>query len=75
MAPPPGVPFVYEARRETEWDGQSRALPPFVLKEIANFFSNYKVLQDVVVEEGEHHSREEALGIIRECREKYAEQQ
>ena len=31
-------------------------LSPFVLKEIANFFANYKVLQKVTVEVGEYHS-------------------
>ena len=50
-------------------------LPPFVLKEIANFFANYKVLQDVVVEVGEYHSKDEAVGIIAQCRQSYAEAQ
>ena len=49
-------------------------LSPFVLKEISNFFANYKVLQNVVVEVGDYHSKEEAIRIIRECREKYAQQ-
>lgn len=48
-------------------------LSPFTLKEIANFFANYKVLQDVVVEVGEYHSKEEAIHIIEKCREAYAE--
>lgn len=43
-------------------------LSPFVLKEIANFFANYKVLQDVAVQVGEYHSREEAVRIIDQCR-------
>lgn len=47
-------------------------LSPFVLKEIANFFANYKVLQDVVVEVGEYHSKEEAIAIITQCRQAYA---
>ena len=46
-------------------------LPPFTLKEIANFFANYKVLQDVTVEVGQYYPREEALRIIQECREAY----
>jgi len=46
-------------------------LSPFVLKEIANFFSNYKVLQEVEVQVGDYHPREEALRIIGECREAY----
>lgn len=47
-------------------------LQPFVLKEIANFFSNYKVLQNVTVEVGEYYGREDAVRIIRQCREAYA---
>ncbi len=47
-------------------------LPPFVLKEISNFFANYKVLQDVVVEVGEYFPKSEAIRIIEECRHKYA---
>lgn len=48
-------------------------LSPFVLKEISNFFANYKVLQDVVVEVGEYHSKEEAIDIIEACRAAYLE--
>lgn len=47
-------------------------LPPFMLKEIANFFENYKVLQGVKVEVGEYHSKDDAICIISECREAYA---
>lgn len=47
-------------------------LSPFVLKEIANFFANYKVLQGVKVEVGEYHGREEAMDVIRRCREAYS---
>ena len=47
-------------------------LPSFVLKEIANFFGNYKVLQNVPVEVGEYYGKDEAVRIIRECREKFA---
>ena len=43
-------------------------LDPFVLKEISNFFANYKVLQGVQVDVGEFHGREEALAIIDQCR-------
>ena len=50
-------------------------LSPFVLKEISNFFANYKVLQGVVVEVGDYHSKADALRIIQQCKEKYAEQQ
>ncbi len=48
-------------------------LSPFVLKEISNFFSNYKVLQGISVEVGTYHSREEALHIIELCRQAYTE--
>ena len=50
-------------------------LAPFVLKEISNFFANYKVLQGVQVEVGDYHPREDAVRIIKECREKYAAEQ
>ena len=49
-------------------------LSPFVLKEIANFFANYKVLQNVVVEVGEYHSKEAAIKVIEQCREEYKRQ-
>ena len=43
-------------------------IPKFELDEIANFFQNYKVLQDVKVTTGEYHGREEALKIIEKCK-------
>lgn len=46
-------------------------LSPFTLKEIANFFSNYKILQGMTVEVGSYHGREEALRIIEECKQAY----
>lgn len=46
-------------------------LTPFVLREIANFFSNYKVLQGITVKVGEFHGKEDALRIIEECRAAY----
>lgn len=46
-------------------------LPVFVLQEISNFFENYKVLQGIVVEVGDYHSKEEAIGIIEECRQRF----
>ena len=46
-------------------------LPSFILKEIGNFFENYKTLQDIKVEVGDYHSKDEAIAIIRECRENY----
>lgn len=46
-------------------------LSPFVLKEISNFFGNYKVLQGVTVEVGKYHGKKEAIKIIQECRDAY----
>ncbi len=48
-------------------------LNPFILKEIANFFANYKVLQGIKVEVGGYHGKEEAMDIVRQCREAYLE--
>lgn len=49
-------------------------LPEFTLKEIANFFQNYKVLQGVTVEVGDYYSMEDAIRIIDECRRRYMEE-
>lgn len=49
-------------------------LPSFILKEISNFFENYKVLQGVAVEIGEYHGIEDAVRIIEECKARYEEQ-
>lgn len=49
-------------------------LSPFVLKEISNFFANYKVLQNVTVEVGEYYPKADAIRVIEECRAKYAGQ-
>lgn len=46
-------------------------LSPFVLKEIANFFANYKVLQDIQVKVGQYHTKEEAMAVIEQCRKAY----
>ena len=46
-------------------------LPNFVLKEIRNFFDNYKILQKVEVTTGKYYGKEDALKIIEECRERY----
>ncbi len=46
-------------------------LAPFTLKEISNFFANYKVLQGIEVKVGEYYGREDAVRIIEECRTKY----
>ncbi len=50
-------------------------LSPFVLREISNFFQNYKVLQNMKVDVGEYHSLEETLNIIDACRRRYCEAQ
>lgn len=44
---------------------------PFTLKEIKNFFENYKSLQKIKVEVGEYHSKEEALDLIELCKKNY----
>ena len=48
-------------------------LSPFVLKEIENFFSNYKLLQGITVKVGHYHNKSEALKIIEECKHAYTE--
>lgn len=48
-------------------------LSPFVLKEISNFFGNYKVLQGITVDVGDYHGKEDAIRIIHECRARYTE--
>ena len=48
-------------------------LSPFVLKEIANFFANYKVLQGIKVEVGQYHNKEDAAKVIAACRKAYQE--
>ena len=50
-------------------------LPSFILKEIVNFFENYKVLQGVTVEVGSYHTKDEAIAVIAECRKRYRENQ
>lgn len=46
-------------------------LPSFILKEIVNFFENYKILQDVKVEVGEYYGKDEAIAIIKECEKRF----
>lgn len=43
----------------------------FTLKEIKNFFENYKSLQKIKVEVGEYYSKEEALNLIELCKKNY----
>ena len=46
-------------------------LPDFILREIRNFFENYKVLQGIDVTTGDYHDKEDAINIIDECKERY----
>lgn len=46
-------------------------LAEYMLKEIANFFQSYKVLQEITVEVGEYHGMEEAISVIEECTRQY----
>jgi len=46
-------------------------LPEFILKEIGNFFENYKTLQGINVLVGDYHSKEEAIALIERCRKAY----
>ena len=43
----------------------------FTLKEIQNFFENYKKLENVEVKVGEYHNKEEAIKLINECTLRY----
>ena len=54
---------------------QLEDVSPFVLKEIANFFQNYKVLQGLTVEVGEYHGLEDTLDVIAQCRERFQKAQ
>lgn len=46
---------------------------PFALKEIKNFFENYKDLQNIKVIVGDYHSKEDAIQLLEDCRENYKE--
>lgn len=46
-------------------------LADYILKEITNFFENYKVLQGIRVEVGEFHGLEETFQVIEECTRRY----
>ena len=43
----------------------------FTLKEIKNFFENYKKLQNIEVKVGNYHNKEEALILLEKCRQNY----
>lgn len=44
---------------------------PHILKEIKNFFENYKTLQDIKVEVFDFYNKEEAIKVIKEAKERY----
>lgn len=46
-------------------------LTDFTLEEIKNFFENYKTLQNIKVEVKDYHSKEEAIELIKRCKEQY----
>lgn len=48
-------------------------VPDFTLKEIHNFFENYKTLQNIDVVVGDYHSKKEAIQLLNECRNNYKE--
>ena len=48
-------------------------LDEITLKEIKNFFENYKSLDDIEVSIGSFHKKDEALKIIEECKKRYNE--
>lgn len=43
----------------------------FTLKEIQNFFENYKKLENIDVKVGSYHNKEEATRLIKECKERF----
>lgn len=48
-------------------------LSKFILDEIKNFFENYKTLQNIDVEVGEYYSKDEAIRLIDEAKNRYLE--
>ena len=46
-------------------------LPNFLLKEISNFFENYKTLQNIKVTVDEYKGAKDAMRIIEECKERF----
>ena len=59
--------------RDPRFEGINKLedISEFTLKEIHNFFENYKSLQGIEVEVGEYHSKEEALELLEKCRKNY----
>lgn len=58
---------------DPRYDGitEMNQLPEFVLKEIANFFENYKTLQGIDVKVCGYHSKKEALEIIEQSKQAF----
>ena len=58
---------------DPRYDGvnELKDLSPFILDEIKNFFENYKTLQQIEVKVGDYHSKEEALELIKSCKDRY----
>ena len=48
-------------------------VPEFTLKEIKNFFEDYKQLQDIEVIVGNYHNKKEALKLIEICKNNFKE--
>lgn len=48
-------------------------LSEFTLKEIKNFFENYKSLQKIEVKVLDYHTKEEAIKLIEKCKKNYEE--
>lgn len=46
-------------------------VPAFTLKEIRNFFENYKQLQGITVTVGDYHNQLEAMKLVEECKKAY----
>ena len=46
----------------------------FTLKEIKNFFENYKTLQKIEVKVGKYHDKEDALKLIDACKKRYKDE-
>ena len=46
-------------------------LAEYLRTEIADFFRNYKVLQNIIVEVGQYHGLEDAVKVIEECTHRY----
>ena len=48
-------------------------VPEFTLKEIKNFFEDYKQLEEIEVVVGDYHNKQEALELIETCKQNFKE--